>query len=73
MRLKEKNKWWMENHEEHSSDVQGPFPHDNRFIVYFKFDVTPKDTGQGMTMDEIGLFTVETGKIVKEEFFFTMG
>jgi len=71
--VKGKNKWWAENHEVHSSDVQGPFPHDNRFIVYFKFDVTPKHTGQRMTMEEVGLFTVEDGKIIKEEFFYSMG
>ena len=70
--IKEKNMWWVDNHEVHGGDVQGPFPHDSRFIVYFKFDVTPKQTGQRMTMEEMGLFTVENGKIVKEEFFYSM-
>ncbi len=70
--IKGKNMWWVDNHEVHGGDVQGPFPHDNRFIVYFKFDVTPKQTGQRMTMEEVGLFTVENGKITKEEFFYSM-
>ena len=68
-----KNTWWVENHEMHGGDVQGPFPHENRFIVFFKFDVTPKHTGKRMTMEEMGLFTVENEKIVKEEFFYSMG
>ena len=71
--IKGKNTWWVENHEVHGGEVQGPFPNGNQFIVHFKFDVTPKHTGKRMTMDEMGLFTVENGKITKEEFFYTMG
>ena len=70
--IKAKNKWWIENHEIHGGEVQGPFPHGNRFVVFFKFDVTPKHSGQRMTMEVMGLFTVEQGKIVREEFFYSM-
>lgn len=69
--IKGKNTWWVENHEIHGSEVNGPFPNGNQFIVHFKFDVTPKQTGKRMTMDEMGLYTVENGKITKEEFFYT--
>ena len=68
--VKVKNQWWVENHEIHGGDVHGPFPHGNRFIAHFTFDVTPKHLGQRMTMEEMGLFTVENGKIVREEFFY---
>jgi hypothetical protein len=71
--IKGKNTWWVENHEMHGGDVQGPFPHENRFIVFFKFDVTPKHTGKRMTLEEMGLYTVENEKIVKEEFFYSKG
>jgi len=71
--IKGKNQWWSENHEVHGGDVTGPFPHGNRFILMFKFDVTPKQTGKRMTLEEAGLFTVKDGKIVKEEFFYAMG
>ncbi len=71
--IKGKNKWWVENHEVHGGEVSGPFPNGNRFIVHFKYDVTPKHTGKRMTMEEMGLYTVENGKIVKEEFFYTTG
>ena len=71
-----KNTWWAENHEVHSGGCCGPFPHGDRFIVGFEFDVTPKSgpmAGQRMQMKESGLFTVEGGKIVREEFFYDMG
>jgi ketosteroid isomerase-like protein len=69
---KGKNQWWVDNHEVHGNEAEGPFPHGDRFIVRFKYDVTPKHTGKRMTMDETGLYTVQNGKIVKEEFFYSM-
>ena len=33
-------------------------------------DVTVKETGARMTMDEIGVYTVKNGKIVEERFFY---
>lgn len=71
--IKGKNQWWRDNHEVHGGVAEGPFPHGDRFIVRFKYDVTPKHTGKRMTMEEMGLFTVQNGKVVKEEFFYTMG
>ncbi len=70
--IKGKNQWWVDNHEVHKGSVQGPFPHGDRFIVHFNYEVTPKHTGQRMTMDEMGLYTVQDGKITKEEFFYAM-
>ena len=71
--IKGKNKWWSENHAVHGGEVKGPFPNGDQFIVHFKFDVTPKHSGQRMTMEEMGLYTVKNGTIVKEEFFYSMG
>ena len=71
--VKGKTQWWVENHEVHSGDVKGPYPHGDRFILYFDYDVTPKQTGQRMQMQEAGLYTVKNGKIAKEEFFYHMG
>lgn len=67
-----KGKWWAENHTIHSAKVEGPFPHDDRFAARFTYDVTNKPSGQRFTMDEIALFTVKDGKIVREEFFYSM-
>ena len=71
--IKAKGEWWLTNHEIHSASVTGPWPHGNRFIVGFQFDVTNKPSGRRMKMDEVGLYTIENGKIVREEFFYTVG
>jgi len=71
-----KGKWWMENHEVHSAEVAGPFPHGDRFIVRFTYDVTGKSgpmAGKRFVMDEGALYTVKDGKIVQEEFFYSGG
>jgi ketosteroid isomerase-like protein len=52
---------------------RNPYPNDDRFAVRFTYDVTNKGSGQRFTMDEVGLFTVKDGKIVREEFFYSMG
>lgn len=68
--------WWEKNHDVHSADVEGPWPHGERFIVRFKFNVTSKTgpmAGQRMDLDETALYTVADGKIVQEEFFYDMG
>ena len=71
--VKAKSAWWMENHEIHSASVTGPWPHDDKFILGFKYDITNKPSGQRMQMDEMALYHVANGKIVREEFFYSMG
>lgn len=71
--IAEKGKWWADNHEVHSAKVEGPWPNGDRFICRFTYDVTHKPDGKRFTMDEGALFTVENGKIVREEFFYSMG
>ena len=71
--IRAKGEWWSSNHEIHSAHVAGPWPHGNKFIVGFQYDVTNKPSGQRMKMEEMGLFTVENGKIVREEYFYSGG
>ena len=71
--IKAKGEWWIANHEVHSAAMTGPWPHDDRFIVGFQYDITNKPSGNRMKMNEVGLFTVKNGKIVREEFFYDMG
>ena len=68
-----KGEWWRANHEIHSAAVTGPWPNGDRFIVGFQYDVTNKPSGQRMKMDEVGLYTIANGKIVREEFFYAGG
>jgi len=50
--------------------VFGPYPNDDRFAVRFLYDITNKPSGKRLTMDEVALFSVKDGKIVREEFFY---
>lgn len=70
--IRAKSKWWAENHIVHKADIQGPYPHDERFAVRFVYDITHRPSNKRFQMDEIGLFTVAGGKIVKEEFFYSI-
>ena len=73
--IKGKATWWEANHEVHKAEVEGPFPHGDRFIVRFKYDVTAKAgpmAGKRFTMDEGALYTVKDGKVAQEEFFYSM-
>jgi ketosteroid isomerase-like protein len=71
--IKAKGEWWYGQHEVHSVKATGPFPHDDRFVVIFDMDVTNKTMGQRFQMQEAALYTVANGKIVREEFFYSMG
>lgn len=71
--IKGKHEWWYNNHDVHSSSTKGPFLFgENQFGLIFEMDVTSKDTGERMQAQEIGVYTVENGKIVREEFFYGM-
>jgi ketosteroid isomerase-like protein len=74
--IKGKGEWWAANHEVHKAEADGPYPHGDRFIVHFKYDVTAKAgpmAGKRFVMDETALYTVKDGKITHEEFFYSMG
>ena len=74
--VREKGEWWEKNHEVHGGSVEGPWPHGDRFIVRFSYDVTAKSgpmMGKRMKLDEAALYTVKDGKVVQEEFFYHMG
>ena len=68
--IRQKNKWWGENNEVHSSAVDGPFIGEDKFAVYYNYDVTFKPTGQRTPMEEMALYSVKDGKVVREQFFY---
>jgi hypothetical protein len=74
--IRGKNQWWIDNHEVHSSAVEGPFVghRKDQFAVRFALDVTNKPSGQRMQMTEVALYTLNrNGKIKQEEFLYGMG
>jgi len=68
--IRQKNKWWGENNEVHSSVVDGPFVGEDKFAVYYNYDITFKPTGQRTPMEEMALYSVKDGKVVREQFFY---
>ncbi len=69
--IRAKNQWWGENNVVHAADVQGPFVgNDDKFAVYYNYDVTFKPTGKRNNMEEMALYTVKDGKVVREQFFY---
>ena len=68
--VKGKGDWWAANHEVHSSVVEGPYVNGDQFVVRFKMDLTERQSGNRMKMDEVGVYTVKDGKIAEERFFY---
>ncbi len=68
--IKAKRESWAATHEIHRLDADGPYVHPpHQFGVRFEAEVTQKETGKKMTLREIAIYSVEDGKIVREEFF----
>jgi ketosteroid isomerase-like protein len=67
-----KGKWWAENHEVHSVAVEGPLVAGAHFTVVFRLDVTFKPAGRRFVMEEVAVYKVADGKVVYEEFFYSM-
>ncbi|MEL6917517.1 MAG: nuclear transport factor 2 family protein [Bacteroidota bacterium] len=54
----------------HGNEVSEPIVADNFFSCRMKMDATFKEGGR-QSMEEICLYQVDNGKIIKEEFFYT--
>lgn len=71
--IRGKHAWWGDNMKQKSVTIDGPYPHgDDRFAMKLSGESIVKATGEAFHMDEICLYTVADGKIVREEFFYTM-
>lgn len=66
-----KSEVWQGNNTIHSERVLGPFFNGpDQFAVQFTFEVTPKSTGKRITLEEVGVYTVNDDKITREQFFY---
>ena len=68
--VRKKNEWWLDTYEVNSAKVDGPFVGKDRFAVYYAYETTLKRTGERGSMEEMALYTVKDGKIVREQFFY---
>jgi len=70
--MAEKGKLWNESMEEfHGSSIGEPIVADNHFSMTMMMDATFKDIGREK-MNELCVYEVQDGKIVKEQFFYKM-
>lgn len=70
--IRKKHEWWYNTFEVHSGTVQGPFIHgDDQFGAIFTIDATMKSSKQRMQMNELAIYEVKGGKIVRERFYCT--
>jgi ketosteroid isomerase-like protein len=68
-----KHDYWDNAMEQVEMTVGGPFPHQpDKFALTFKGTAKVKETGEDFPMDEVAVYTVKDGKIVREEFFYSM-
>ena len=71
--IRGKHEWWESNFEYHGGNVDGPYMHgENQFGVIFEMDVTEKASGTRSQEKEMAIYTVENGKICREQFYYTM-
>ena len=71
--IKAKHDWWESTMEMLDGDIRGPmFDGDNRFAVIFTMTAKERETGKVSDMEEVAVYTVADGKIVREEFFYAM-
>ena len=67
-----KGEWWAGAHDVHEVKVEGPYVNGDQFAVRFVMDITAKESGQRITMDEVALYRLKDGKIAEERFFYSM-
>lgn len=68
--VREKNEGWMKDHVLHGATAEGPFVGSSGFSIRFRMDVETKSTGERKMFDEVGVYQVQNGKIVREEFMY---
>jgi hypothetical protein len=60
----------MSTHRLHGASAEGPYIGASGFSVKFAMDVEDTTTNDRSLMEEIGVYTVQNGKIVREEFMY---
>lgn len=67
-----KGKGFVESMEIHGGTVSEPVVAEAFFTIAMTLDLTPKAGGPRFTMEEICLYEMRDGKIVREQFFYSL-
>jgi hypothetical protein len=65
-----KSEHWAATHRIHGASAEGPYVGATGFAVKFALDVEDTEAATRTMMEEVGVYTVENGKIVREEFMY---
>lgn len=71
--MEAKGEQWMSTHTIHGASAEGPYVGATGFAVKFRMDVTDTTTGKRELMEEVGVYTVKNGKVIREEFMYGTG
>lgn len=71
-KVEEKNAWWSSQNEIMGASAEGPYVGASGFAVKFRMEVLEKASGKRTQMEEVGVYAVRDGKIVREEFMYRM-
>lgn len=66
--MDEKAAWWGASYTLHGASAEGPYIGATGFAVKFRADMTENASGRRYLAEEVGVYTVENGKIIREEF-----
>lgn len=69
--LEAKAEAWEAENEVTSFEVKGPFVGATGFAMHYAVGLKNRKTGDAMNMTEVAVYTVENGKVVREEFMYS--
>ncbi len=65
-----KSAQWIATHRLYGASAEGPYVGASGFAVKFALDVEDTTANSRTMMEEVGVYTVQNGKIVREEFMY---
>lgn len=66
----QKAREFLERNIVHGASAEGPFVGSTGFSVKFRVDLEEKPSGKRQVMEDIAVYTVRNGKVVREEFMY---
>ena len=70
--VEEKNNGWMATHKLHGASAEGPYVGASGFAIKFAMDVEDTTNNSRVLMEEVGVYQIQNGKIIREEFMYGM-
>ena len=71
--VRAKTDWWVECMTVDDLKVTGPYVAHDRFVVLYEMEFGEKSSSERIRISEAGVYTVQDGKVVREEFLLLEG